>query len=207
MSISIAIVGFGGHARACLDVAVSLGLDVPFLVGIPGCPDEVNGIKVIQEEEAIEKIRSFLIPEVFVAVGDNSLREEISRGWDLRGYKLATLISPSATVSSSARIASGTVVMPNSFVGSGVFVDRGVVVNTSSVVEHDSSVGPFSHIGPNACLTGAVEIGANVLLGAGSVVIPKITITRGVTVGAGSVVTSNIEESGTYAGSPVRRIS
>ena len=206
MSNRIVIVGFGGHAKACLDVAISLGLEVPFMVGTPGCPDEVNGITILSEEEAIVRIEYLDIDKVFVAVGDNSLRKNLATLWDRRGFKLSTLISPLANVSPSATIGSGTIVMPNAFVGPSVLVDRGVILNTASVIEHDSRVGQFSHIGPNACLTGSVAISEDVLIGAGSVIIPKLTVTSGVTIGAGAVVISNIEEPGTYVGSPVRRI-
>ena len=43
-------------------------------------------------------------------------------------------------------------------------------------------------------------------LGSGAVVLPSIVIGDDVIVGAGSVVNANLQESGTYAGIPARKI-
>jgi sugar O-acyltransferase (sialic acid O-acetyltransferase NeuD family) len=206
-SDSIVIIGFGGHAKSCLDVAKSLGKRVPFLVGIPDCPREVGGIRVFQPEEALSELRATGVDQVFVAVGENYIRQELFEFWTQNGFHMPALISPYAQVSSSAVITDGTVVMPNSFVGPSAQVDIGSIVNTSSVVEHDCKVGQFAHVAPNACLLGGVEIGERVLVGAGSVVLPKVVITNSVTVGAGSVVITNIENPGTYVGTPVRKVN
>lgn len=49
-------------------------------------------------------------------------------------------------------------------------------------------------------------MGQRVLIGAGAVVLPGVTIADDVTIGAGSVVPDNIVEPGTYVGMPARRI-
>ena len=206
-SDSIVIIGFGGHAKSCLDVVKSLGKEVPFLVGVPDCPSVVGGIRVLQPDEALSELHATGVDQVFVAVGNNSIRRELFEFWTQNGFHIPALISPYAQVSSSATITDGTVVMPNSFVGPSVHVDIGSIVNTSSVVEHDCRVGQFAHVAPNACLSGGVEIGNSVLVGAGSVVLPKVVIVSAVTVGAGSVVIANIQNPGTYVGTPVREVS
>lgn len=51
-----------------------------------------------------------------------------------------------------------------------------------------------------------VEIGNNVFVGAGAIILPGVTIGDNVIVGAGSVVTKSLEANGVYAGSPARKI-
>ena len=52
-----------------------------------------------------------------------------------------------------------------------------------------------------------VFLGRHVIVGAGSVILPGITLEDGVAVGALSLVTKNCKAFGIYAGNPARRIS
>lgn len=51
-----------------------------------------------------------------------------------------------------------------------------------------------------------VTIGSDVLIGAGTVVLPGCSIGDGVVIGAGSVVTGDIEEYSIVAGAPAKRV-
>lgn len=53
---------------------------------------------------------------------------------------------------------------------------------------------------------GAIEIGNNVFIGSRTIIMPNIKITDNVIVGAGSIITHDLEESGVYVGSPVKKI-
>lgn len=56
------------------------------------------------------------------------------------------------------------------------------------------------------CKIGKVNIGDNVFIGAGSIVLMNTTIGNNVIVGAGSVVTKNLKKNGVYAGNPAKFI-
>lgn len=51
-----------------------------------------------------------------------------------------------------------------------------------------------------------VEIGNNVFIGAGSIILPGIKIADNIIVGAGSIVTKSLEIEGIYAGTPAKLI-
>lgn len=51
-----------------------------------------------------------------------------------------------------------------------------------------------------------VSIGRHVIIGAGSVVLPGVTIGEGASVGALSLVTKSLEEWGVYMGAPAKRL-
>ena len=53
----------------------------------------------------------------------------------------------------------------------GVLVGRNTVINTSASIAHDCRVGQHCHIAPGVTLSGGVEVGDNVLIGAGATVI------------------------------------
>lgn len=54
--------------------------------------------------------------------------------------------------------------------------------------------------------TGRVTLRRHVIVGSGTVILPKVTIGVGTSVGALSLVTRDLEEWGVYAGCPVRRL-
>lgn len=53
---------------------------------------------------------------------------------------------------------------------------------------------------------GEVVLGRHVILGSGTVVLPRVTVGEGASVGALSLVTKNLEAWGVYFGCPVRRL-
>jgi acetyltransferase-like isoleucine patch superfamily enzyme len=54
-------------------------------------------------------------------------------------------------------------------------------------------------------IRGTVTLGRHVIIGSGSVILPKVTIGEGSSVGALSLVTHSLEPWGAYVGSPCRR--
>ena len=53
---------------------------------------------------------------------------------------------------------------------------------------------------------GKVEIRKHVIIGSGSIILPRITIGEGSSVGALSLVTKSIDEWGVYFGIPVKKL-
>ncbi len=116
----------------------------------------------------------------------------------------------------------------NTFVGPFVEIQKGVVIGKNCKVQSHSFICELVSIGDNCFIShgvmfindlfkegkpagGKVEnwyptsIGNNVAIGTNATILP-VSICDNVVIGAGSVVTKNIEESGIYAGNPVRKI-
>lgn len=55
-------------------------------------------------------------------------------------------------------------------------------------------------------IRGAVSLGRHAIVGAGSVILPGVSLGEGVAVGALSLVTKNLPEWGVYSGVPARRV-
>ncbi|GFN32764.1 DapH/DapD/GlmU-related protein [Paenibacillus xylaniclasticus] len=70
------------------------------------------------------------------------------------------------------------------------------------ILAHDTST--KFHL--NYTKIGLVEIGNNVFIGAGAIVLPNVTIGSNVIIGAGSVVTRDIPDNSVAAGNPARVI-
>jgi sugar O-acyltransferase (sialic acid O-acetyltransferase NeuD family) len=194
------VLGFGGHARSVGDVALASGV-----IGLIFVDPQAKVNETFSGFPVFSSLPSDLGGEwfSFPAAGDNHARY---RQCGELLFPLATLIAPDASIGRDADIDSGSFVGRQAHVGPLVKVGRGAILNSGSVVDHESTIGEFSHISVNATVAGRCRIGRYVFLGAGAVVIDGISVCDHVTIGAGSVVISDITESGTYVGSPARRL-
>lgn len=188
----IYIYGAGGHGLVCADVAKSLGYEECIFL------DDNKGIKFSKD-----------LPkwDIFVAIGDNSIREKVFNTIKENGFKIVNLIHPSAIVSPSAFLEeSGILIMPCVVVNAKAFITKGVILNTSCVVEHECKIDAFSHISVGAKMAGNVKIGKKCFMGINSCILPNLTMADNSILGAGAVLTRDITEKGTYIGVPARSI-
>lgn len=199
------IIGAGGHAKVCLDIAKRIGswTEIDFIDDkLYG--ELVNGTNVIGTLNMISKFKN--THNFIVAIGDNSIRLEIFNFLENNNYKITTLLDPSSIISLNSVIGCGTVIMPNVVINTNTIVGKNCIVNTGSIIEHDCVVGNHVHISPNSTICGTTTISQEVWIGSGSTVINNLKICSKVIIGAGSLVLSDIETRGVYYGSPVKKV-
>jgi UDP-N-acetylbacillosamine N-acetyltransferase len=201
LPLGLVILGFGGHARSVADVAFALGIRKLVFV------DESAGADERLWDCPVRKTFTGDLPEgwqAFAASGHNQTRRlQIAAILD-RGWPLATLVSPTATIGFEAAISPGCLVGHHVHVGPRSKLGIGCIINTGAVVDHECEIGDYTHVSVNASVAGRCRIGGMVFLGAGAVVIDKLTVADSITVGAGGVVTKAILEPGIYVGAPAR---
>lgn len=198
------ILGFGGHARAVADVALSMGVSHLAFEQEGAREDEhFQGFKVYPYWEGG-------VPNswaVFCAAGDGAEREKQCTRVIEAGWSLATLISPRASLGVGCHISPGCFVGHQAHIGPMARMGMGCIINSGAVVEHETELKDFVHVSVNATVAGRCKIGRQVWLGAGSIIIDKVVIGEHVVVGAGAVVIADLPESGTYVGVPAVRLS
>lgn len=188
----IYIYGASGHGLVCADVAKAMGYKECIFL------DDNKGLKFSDDLQKYD---------LFVAIGDNNIRELISQKILNSNFKLVNLIHPSAIISPSAKIANqGVLIMPLVVVNANAKIEKGVILNTSCVIEHECEVGEFSHISVGAKLAGNVKIFKKCFLGINSAILPNTKIAENTIIGAGSVVLKDILKTGVYAGVPAKFI-
>jgi sugar O-acyltransferase (sialic acid O-acetyltransferase NeuD family) len=111
-----------------------------------------------------------------------------------------------AVISKSAIIGQNVQILALAFVGVEAIVGDASIINTRASVDHESKLGRGVHIAPNATLCGCVEVGDFSMIGASSVVLPRIKIGMNTVIGAGSVVTKNIPDNVIAYGNPAKII-
>ena len=141
--------------------------------------------------------------DVFVALGNNFQREQITRKISQLGvFNFPTIIHGSAFVSNSARVGGGTIILPNAHVGPEARVGAGCVLGVGSSLDHHGVLGNFASLGPGTHTAGNVEIGDRVFLGIGSNIIERVRIGEDSLVGAGTLVLRDVPRNSVVVGSP-----
>ena len=188
------ILGSGGHAKVIIEVLHEVGLYEPVGCLAPTAPDdkELLGIPYLGPDRELPKLYQSGVRSVFVALGDNLLRQVLLKHVCQIGFQLATAVSRSAHISRSAQLGRGIAIMPGAIVGSETKVGDGAIVNTKASVDHDGILGTCCHLGPGATLAGNVEVGDLAFVATGSSIIPEIKVGANSIVGAGSVVVNDV---------------
>lgn len=204
----IVVVGQGGHSKVIKDIILS-GNEYQTYAILDDKYDEP-----LQKDEIIYAPVSYANTlgkerEIFftIAIGDNSVRKEISRLLENIGAQFAVLKHPTAVVSSSVKIGKGSVIMANCIVNADTVIGEHVIINSASVIEHDNQISDYVHISPRAVLTGNVYVGEGTQVGAGVTVIPGTKIGSWSMVGAGATVINDVPSKVTVVGVPAKIIS
>lgn len=133
-------------------------------------------------------------------------RREFLEVFRRSGFKTPTLIHSSAVVSRSAYIGENSHILAGAVIAPMVELGEACIVNTNASVDHECLLAAGVHVAPGATLCGCVWVGENTLIGAGSVVLPRIRIGSNVVIGAGSVVTRDIPDGVMAFGNPAKII-
>lgn len=200
---SLLLFGAGGHARVVADAAIGQGA-WPVLAASDRNPEKCKG-QLLPGIDLLALPRALALDAALhVAIGDNTARELESAALGME--RLMTVTHRDASVAPTAKLGPGCFVAARAVVAPLARLGTGVIVNHGAVVDHDVLVGDFSHVSPGAVLGGAVRLGKRVLVGAGAVVLPGIAVADDVVIAAGCVVNQPLNEAGTYAGIPARRL-
>lgn len=110
---------------------------------------------------------------IAIAIGYGHLeaRWKIFQQVVLDGYRVPTLIHPTAYVRDPDAIGQGAVIMAGAIVDVAVKLGELTVLWPGAVINHDSVVGANSFISPNATVCGFVTIGQSCFVGAGAVIV------------------------------------
>lgn len=202
----ILIYGAGGHGKVLIELLQTIGAEVVAVIDdrITDSAERLLGAAVISARDAVE---NYIQPgnlNGLVAIGDNATRLEKAGWFESHGVEIITVIHPCAVVSSSAIIGQGTQVIAGAVINAEAQLGANCIVNTNSVVEHDCMIGNGVHIAPGSQVGGGVRIGDRSQISIGATVLPGVEIGSDVMVGAGAVVTKPVPNGVTVIGVPAR---
>ena len=191
----IYIYGGSGHGLVVADIAKVCGYEN--IIFIDDGENEYLSFEDIKNNHQIP---------LALGIGDNKTRHLLFEKVIKNGFKVVTLIHPSAIISSSVTIGSGSVIMPSVVINANSTIGKCVILNSSSVIEHENTIEDFVHLSPAVTLSGNVTIKAFTHIGIGSCIKQGLTVGRHCMIGAGSLVLNNIEDNKVCFGSPCKII-
>jgi sugar O-acyltransferase (sialic acid O-acetyltransferase NeuD family) len=187
--MTLYILGAGGHGRVVADVASLMGEeDIRFLDR--SWPERTQN----QQWPIVARDTSGLPAgsRLFLALGDNAVRQKIFVGLPVGHFQFPVLVHPRSYVATNAKLASGTVVMAMAVVNPGSVIGEHVIINTGATVDHDCSLSDFVHVSPGAHLAGGVKIGSGSWIGIGACICEYREIGQNALVAAGASVVQNV---------------
>lgn len=200
----VVIIGGGGHAKVVIESLRARGETVTAIVDADPTPREVLGVPVAGDDLTLPDLRAQGLSKLFVAIGDNRLRQKLGRKARELGFSLVNAIHPSAVVSPSARLGEGVAVMAGVTINAESWIGDLAIINTGAVIDHDCRLGAACHLGPASALAGGVSVGERAFLGVGARAIPGVSIGADTMVGAGGVVVRDLPDAVLAIGVPAR---
>lgn len=206
MTKTLYILGAGGHGKVVADAAkkMSQWKQIYFLDDkLYG--EEVLDINVKDKISAAVEYNETDV-EFVIAIGNNSIREQLQNTLIEHKCSMATIIHPFTSISEDVIIGRGTVIFAGVVINPSTLIGEGCILNTSCSVDHDGSIGNYVHLSPGARLAGEVSIGNRTWIATNATVINSVHITKDSVIGANSLVLEEISIEGVYVGNPIRRI-
>ena len=140
-------------------------------------------------------------------VGTGEIRKKIIDKLSVnKRVKYPTLIDPSVIMGDGCIIGEGSIICAGNILTVDVKIGKHVILNLQGTFGHDDDIGSYCTINPGCNISGKVVMGECVDIGTGTKVIQGIYISKSTVIGAGSTVIRNIEQSGTYVGTPAKAI-
>ncbi len=193
---NLILIGAGGHAQSCIDVIEQLG--TYNIIGLVDLPESKNnkifGYEVIASDKELQKIREHC-EYALVSVGQiksSLIRRDLFQKAKNAGFKMPTIISPSAYVSKRATIGGGSIIMNGAVINAGVCVGENCIVNNLALLDHSTILEDHCHVSTGARLNGEVRVGLGSFIGSGSIVKEGIRIGSECLVGMGVCVDHNL---------------
>ncbi|MEM7289381.1 MAG: NeuD/PglB/VioB family sugar acetyltransferase [Pseudomonadota bacterium] len=197
--------GTGGHAKVVYEALMAGGVSANSVMLSDHQASQLDHFfkdLSVQTPEFPEGMQ----PELFhVAIGDNSIRFELTMQGIKNGWAGKAIVHPRADVSPSAKFESASFAAGGAIVAANARIGQGCILNHNSVTDHDCVIGDFCHIAPGAILGGGVQIGDLSLIGSGAVILPGMKIGRNAVVGAGSVVTKTMPDEAVWIGAEMAK--
>jgi UDP-perosamine 4-acetyltransferase len=206
MTTPLILMGTGDHALVMLDFIQRENLGQVLGVLSP-CESAKTWTQtpVLGSDTDVARIMvQYPNAQFVVAIGNNATRLKVGNEIEKQGGTLASIISKTAVISPQAVIGAGVMILPFVVVHPKAEVGRLALLNTGAIVEHHCLLGEAVHLAPRSVLGGRVTVGSQTLMGVGACAKPAVNIGASVIVGAGSTVVADVAEGLTIGGVPAR---
>ena len=163
-------IGAGGHGCAVAESILMVGEYE--LLGFldDSYPEQLRvfGHPILGKISELSKFK-IKAEHIFVAIGNNQIRENHFLEALKQGFNIPTVIHPKAIVSPSAKLGQGIAVMAGAIIGTEAVIGNCAIININAAVDHHCVLEDFAHLGVGVSLAGGVKVGKSAWLQAGCV--------------------------------------
>ena len=209
--MKLAVYGTGGSGLEMLELVVyCVGLeghwDELMFIDDTKDPGEFHGYQMFPFEDFSKRF-SIDDVEVSIAVGEPAIRKVLYDKVVNKGYRLATIIHPTAVVSPTATLGQGVVLQDNVSVSAGANIGENVYVNGITLIGHGVEIGEHCQISSHVVIAGNTKVGPGVYIGISACVRDHIEIGENAIIAMGAVVMKSVHPGRTVMGNPAREIA
>jgi sugar O-acyltransferase (sialic acid O-acetyltransferase NeuD family) len=192
MTMTVVIIGSGGHAAVVADAMLAAGRQVLGFTDSDANRHgaQVCGLPVLGDDGVLAQHHPTQV-QLANGIGGTrgeALRARVQGALEARGWQFTQVRHPSAVVSPFAEVAGSAQLMARAVVQPRAVVGEGCIINTGAVIEHDVRLGAFVHVACGAVLCGEVQVGSHSHIGAAAVVRQGVVLGAHTVVGAGAAV-------------------
>jgi sugar O-acyltransferase (sialic acid O-acetyltransferase NeuD family) len=192
----IALIGNGGFGREVYYHMINDGIDKNY---IEFFDDNNINCKKISDLD----IKKF---KVLVTVAEPEIREQIVKRLPSETQFYTYIHSSAKILDENIKIGHGSIICAGSILTTNITIGRHAHINLNTTIGHDCMIGDFFTTTPNVNISGNCILMDKIYLGTNSTIREKIKICSNVKIGMNSGVIKNVEESGTYIGTPLKKI-
>lgn len=166
-----------------------------------------HGLPVVPFEE-VAKSHGPEFHRMFVAVSYarlNAVRKEKYLAAKHAGYRMASYVSPHATVLNDGRIGDNCLILEDNTVQPFVEIGNNVTLWSGNHIGHHSVIRDHSFLASHIVVSGGVEIGEQCFIGVNATLRDHIRIGDKCVIGAGAILLADTEPEGVYMGEATER--
>jgi sugar O-acyltransferase (sialic acid O-acetyltransferase NeuD family) len=146
--------------------------------------------------------------EFFVALSYsklNAIRKEKYLAVKALGYRVASYISPNATVLNEGRIGENCFIFEDNTIQPFVTIGNNVTLWSGNHIGHHSVIQDHTFISSQVVVSGGVNIGEQCFIGVNATLRDHITVGAKCVIGAGALLLADAEPEGVYVGKGTER--
>ena len=165
------------------------------------------GLPVVAFEDVLDRFAPADF-EMFVALSYsrlNAVRKEKYLAAKAKGYRLASFVSPAATVRNDGKIGENCFVFEDNTIQPFVRIGNNVTLWSGNHIGHHSTIKDHCFIASHVVVSGGVEIGEQCFVGVNATLRDHIRIGDRCVVGAGALLLADAEAEGVYIGPATER--
>jgi len=168
--------------------------------------DSFKGRPFFRGKDWPAKLKETGINQVLLLTPDNQIRQKALRICLDYKFKLVSAIHPTAQIMDQALMEPGVWVNAGAIIGYKSEIKSGVLINTRAIVEHHTILESCCQLAPTVVVAGNSRIEECAHLHMGALIANRLNIGANAIIGAGSVVLKNVEANTKVVGAPAKEI-